>query len=1320
MSFLADTTDIEAAFGRVVDGAEKSMAAAAGSVDQFTVALSGIEPVIANSRSDVDKWNEEIMRSMGEAGEGVKVFSSTATNAMGQVQDAGDKMGYSFHEARGGIMLLTEEVGIHLPRELMMLLSHIPLVGSAFSAMLPIIGVVAAIKVIGDLIEKHEKLAEAERHAAQQSETLEIKQNDLREGLAAANLQLEDQIRKLEGRPAVNTLVLALMAVKKNVDDLATTYATDFQKMDKVVEDQLGLWESLKRHAVELAMVVDQATQGSVSNAAAQIALNKNQVEQLNAVIAAEDKLDRARRTLADADPSKDMEGWKAAAGAVAIAAGSVQKAADAAHAAVQAVTPDAAELLGTLTDKATTAKGEWQAMAEKIKSVGLEARKANQEIANTGAEKAAKDSKQALDTQLEQIKTVTTGEHDAYEARKISLGEWLAAEVRAKTAVGIANEDYLKKLVEIYTRAGEVEKAAAEQGKLDILQSQNKREAADALDKALDKQRAAFHKLTEEYGHLIDAGVAKDFEATAKAAEQLTRADDELLKAQSKLAEDKLTQHYKDQEAAITKLAAMHLITEEQKDDRLKLLEQQQANAAIAILDAQLAKEEAAVRAAAAKLAEVKLSPGVSPAAVIEAEVQLKKLETAVAKTEDQIVQTREKFNKQSEADDKSHYGRALLIAMAAGAEMLAEQLKQNHADLLAEQSQLRQAKARGENTAAIEKQITALKQHEQVLEKEANGNKQVILEEQKVTQIKLRAAQAILDEGKARGLDTTAIEKEIRDLQLLLKAQQQEITQLPHLKTGLQGVALATEQMKDEIKQTAQQMDTAFASAIMGALTIGKSIGQAMEQATATVLKNLATQALAHALYFTAMGIAELATGVTDSSAAEWFAAAAEMGLVAGAAGAVGIAMSGGGSGSSATQQAPSIGQSSSSGSSGGGSNQTTGVTHLAAGGIVSKPTEFVAGDSSTGGDAEEAILPLSDPSAMRQVAKAMITGLLGTRDAGEEFPIGEASKSPSHNFPLGASSAPTVGQALGFTAAPSTPSPREAAGFTSGEPAPGEKPAFTRGEPSESEQSEFLAAQPSVSTKPGFDSASAPTVGEALGFKFDTPYPGEKPVFHASEPSAPEKPGFSLSEPSAGQQRDFEAARPQTVGDALGFGFSQPSPSYPGLGFTSGQPSTTAKPGFGSGVASPHEKQSLDFSQPSAGDRPGFDYSAPSLPREMPDMESLAAQFGGLLSQPTLRAASNAQVPAAAVSASAGGASADVEARMEKLTARLDSQQHESAGAGAASGDTTHIHVNVKGLMDAGNLKKVIAKQNRMVQNRQVTIKATDSLRVTRRSQ
>jgi hypothetical protein len=120
-------------------------------------------------------------------------------------------------------------------------------------------------------------------------------------------------------------------------------------------------------------------------------------------------------------------------------------------------------------------------------------------------------------------------------------------------------------------------------------------------------------------------------------------------------------------------------------------------------------------------------------------------------------------------------------------------------------------------------------------------------------------------------------------------------------------------------------------------------------------------------------------------------------------------------------------------------------------------------------------------------------------------------------------------------------------------------------------------------------------------------------------------------------------------------------------------------------------------------------------------MPDMASLASSFGGLLSQPTLRAASNAQAPMAAVAGSPSATPMDMEAHMERFAERLGGQmQPEGAASGGASGDTTHVHVNVKGMISPDNLNKVVKKINRAVQNRQMTLNATNSLRVTRRSQ
>lgn len=69
-------------------------------------------------------------------------------------------MKYSMFEARGGLMLVEESVGVRLPRHLNSLIATIPGVGQAFAMMLPIAGVVVAIEIIGKLIEKHKEMKE--------------------------------------------------------------------------------------------------------------------------------------------------------------------------------------------------------------------------------------------------------------------------------------------------------------------------------------------------------------------------------------------------------------------------------------------------------------------------------------------------------------------------------------------------------------------------------------------------------------------------------------------------------------------------------------------------------------------------------------------------------------------------------------------------------------------------------------------------------------------------------------------------------------------------------------------------------------------------------------------------------------------------------------------------------------------------------------------------------------------------------------------------------------------------------------------------------
>ncbi len=73
---------------------------------------------------------------------------------------AGKQVDYSMREAKGGMMLMSEELGVHIPRHLQTLIAGIPAVGAAFAEMLPIIGVIAAIAIIEKLIAKNEEAKE--------------------------------------------------------------------------------------------------------------------------------------------------------------------------------------------------------------------------------------------------------------------------------------------------------------------------------------------------------------------------------------------------------------------------------------------------------------------------------------------------------------------------------------------------------------------------------------------------------------------------------------------------------------------------------------------------------------------------------------------------------------------------------------------------------------------------------------------------------------------------------------------------------------------------------------------------------------------------------------------------------------------------------------------------------------------------------------------------------------------------------------------------------------------------------------------------------
>jgi len=110
--------------------------------------------------------------------------------------EAGEGISGGMHEARGGLMLAEESVGVHLPRHLNALIAQIPGVGAAFAAMLPIFGVIMAIEIIAKLIQAHKEARdEAEKMGQSQiilGTTIQNVFNNLDDKLLQAGIKADE------------------------------------------------------------------------------------------------------------------------------------------------------------------------------------------------------------------------------------------------------------------------------------------------------------------------------------------------------------------------------------------------------------------------------------------------------------------------------------------------------------------------------------------------------------------------------------------------------------------------------------------------------------------------------------------------------------------------------------------------------------------------------------------------------------------------------------------------------------------------------------------------------------------------------------------------------------------------------------------------------------------------------------------------------------------------------------------------------------------------------------------------------------------------
>jgi hypothetical protein len=165
--------------------------------------------------------------------QGLSKAQKQAQAAGGNIQDSLNNIDLS--EGRGGIMLLGEEIGIHLPRHVQTFLATLPGVATAMAAAFPILAVAALGVALVGLTEKMEKHAQELIKARGEMAELVVITGAHAQALETSRLKVEDHIRALEGKPAQNGIQIALNEAKKAADDLASSIQKDIVKENELL-----------------------------------------------------------------------------------------------------------------------------------------------------------------------------------------------------------------------------------------------------------------------------------------------------------------------------------------------------------------------------------------------------------------------------------------------------------------------------------------------------------------------------------------------------------------------------------------------------------------------------------------------------------------------------------------------------------------------------------------------------------------------------------------------------------------------------------------------------------------------------------------------------------------------------------------------------------------------------------------------------------------------------------------------------------------------------------------------------------------------------
>lgn len=172
--------------------------------------------------------------AMKKAQEQVKQFQTATVGAAGVTRA-------QMTEARGTVMVLGEEIGVHLPRHVQRFIASLPGIAPVMSAAFSSVAVIAigvaifdAAKKVVDFAQKNQDAARKNAEAWREiSSSMRVTNDDLQ----VANDKLEMAIAKLEGKPE-NGLKAAIDEAIQSADTLGEKLQGDAQKIAQTLEAQ--------------------------------------------------------------------------------------------------------------------------------------------------------------------------------------------------------------------------------------------------------------------------------------------------------------------------------------------------------------------------------------------------------------------------------------------------------------------------------------------------------------------------------------------------------------------------------------------------------------------------------------------------------------------------------------------------------------------------------------------------------------------------------------------------------------------------------------------------------------------------------------------------------------------------------------------------------------------------------------------------------------------------------------------------------------------------------------------------------------------------